>query len=138
MILESKHIEHVLIDIAEPGKEPEKEFMQKNSTSLGATSGDTNPRNPLPPQFFNDDAYCGDYEGFDLANEIDEIEVFLKLQAPAPPPAPEVVPEVEAAAAAGGDAPTEEQTNGNGVAVEKEAGDETEDKEVWDCEWECE
>lgn len=124
MILESKHIDHILIDIAEPGKEPDKEFMQKNSTSLGATSSDANPRNPLPPQFFNDEAYCGDYEGFDLANEIDEIEVFLKLQAPAPP-APE---------------PVAEHTNGNGVAEKAEAGEggdaeakegEDAEKEVW-------
>lgn len=121
MILESKHIEHVLIDIAEPGKEPEKEFMQKNSTSAGATSSDANPRNPLPPQFFNDEAYCGDYEGFDLANEIDEVEVFLKLQAPAPPAPAATEPEKEAA----GDA---EHTNGNGV--EKEAGAEDAEKEV--------
>lgn len=123
MILESKQIEHVLIDIAEPGKEPEKEFMQKNSTSSGATSSDANPRNPLPPQFFNDEAYCGDYEGFDLANEIDEIEVFLKLQAPAPP-AP-VVPEVAAA----GDGAEAEHTNGNGVEETTE-GDKEAEKEV--------
>lgn len=128
MILESKQIEHVLIDIAEPGKEPEKEFMQKNSTSSGATSGDANPRNPLPPQFFNDEAYCGDYEGFDLANEIDEIEVFLKLQAPAPP-AP-VVPEVPEVAAAG-DGAEAEHTNGNGVEETTEGDKETEaEKEV--------
>lgn len=125
MILESKKIEHVLIDIAEPGQEPEKEFMQKNSTSPGATSSDTNPRNPLPPQFFNDQDYCGDYEGFDLANEIDEIEIFLKLQAPPPPAAP-VVAEV----AAGGDT-AEEHTNGNGVAEgesEKAEADGDKDK----------
>lgn len=120
MILESKNIEHELIDIAEPGKEPEKEFMQKNSTSPGATSSDTNPRNPLPPQFFNDEQYCGDYEGFDLANEIDEIEVFLKLQPPAPAPV------VESPAAAGGDG---EHTNG---ASTEENGDAAAnaDKEV--------
>lgn len=110
MILESKQIQHELIDIAEPGKEPEKEFMQKNSTSLGATSSDANPRNPLPPQFFNDESYCGDYEGFDLANEIDEVEVFLKLQSPAPP-APEPV---DSTAAGDG----VEHINGNGVAKE--------------------
>lgn len=122
MILESKQIAHELIDIAEPGKEPQKEFMQKNSTSPGATSSDTNPRNPLPPQFFNDETYCGDYEGFDLANEIDEIEVFLKLQAPAPPqPAAAAA---EEAAVAGGDGA--EHTNGNGVdkdATEEKAED---------------
>lgn len=117
MILESKCIEHVLIDIAEPGQEPLKEFMQKNSTSPGATSSDTNPRNPLPPQFFNDDEYCGDYEGFDLANEIDEIEVFLKLQ---PPPAP-VVAETPA-----GDG---EHTNGKEEGAKEEENGEAE-KEV--------
>lgn len=117
MILESKCIEHVLIDIAEPGQEPLKEFMQKNSTSPGATSSDTNPRNPLPPQFFNDEEYCGDYEGFDLANEIDEIEVFLKLQ---PPPAPVVAETPAVAAAGGGDG---EHTNGKDDAAKQENGE---------------
>ena len=129
MILESKQIPHELIDIAEPGKEPEKEFMQKNSTSLGATSSDANPRNPLPPQFFNGEEYCGDYEGFDLANEIDEVEVFLKLQAPAPPaPAVVAATTTEEATKAGGDA-TAEHTNGNGVVEEAAVGEDAE-KEV--------
>ena len=38
---------------------------------------------PLPPQIFNEDDYCGDYEDFDLANEIDELEEFLKVAPPA-------------------------------------------------------
>jgi len=52
MILDSKNVEYEVIDITEPGKELEKEFMQANS----------NPRNnkyPLPPQIFNEDDYCG-------------------------------------------------------------------------------
>jgi len=79
MILDSKNIKYEVFDIAEPGNEEAKEFMQSNAKSLGATIGDANPRHPLPPQVFSDDEYCGDYDQFDLANENDEIEKFLKL-----------------------------------------------------------
>ncbi|XP_044751988.1 SH3 domain-binding glutamic acid-rich protein homolog [Coccinella septempunctata] len=80
LILDSKNIKYDVIDIAEPGSEEQKDFMQNNSTSLGETIGDPNPRHPLPPQIFNDDVYCGDYDQFDMANEIDEMEKFLKLE----------------------------------------------------------
>lgn len=79
MILESRHIQFSVVDITEPGREPDKDFMQEKSTSLGATVSDTNPRHALPPQLFNDEQYCGDYDQFDMANEIDELEKFLKL-----------------------------------------------------------
>ncbi|KAK5646010.1 hypothetical protein RI129_004474 [Pyrocoelia pectoralis] len=79
MILDSKNIKYDVVDIAEPGNEDAKEFMQSNAKSFGATIGDANPRSPLPPQIFNDEDYCGDYDQFDTANEIDEIEKFLKL-----------------------------------------------------------
>ncbi|XP_055532442.1 glutamic acid-rich protein-like isoform X3 [Wyeomyia smithii] len=85
MILDSKHISYNIIDITEPGQEAEKDFMQKNSEHNGATISDQNPRHPLPPQMFNDAEYCGDYDDFDLANEVDNLEVFLKLAAPKPP-----------------------------------------------------
>ncbi|KAK0081484.1 hypothetical protein PV325_012106 [Microctonus aethiopoides] len=71
MILDSKNVEYQIIDITEPGKEDEKEFMQANSTARDS-------KHPLPPQIFNNDDYCGDYEDFDLANELDELEKFLK------------------------------------------------------------
>ncbi|XP_054262062.1 SH3 domain-binding glutamic acid-rich protein homolog isoform X2 [Macrosteles quadrilineatus] len=74
MILESKHIPYEVIDITEPGKESEKEFMQQNSNAKDA-------KHPLPPQIFNDETYCGDYDEFDLANENDELEKFLKVPA---------------------------------------------------------
>jgi SH3 domain-binding glutamic acid-rich protein len=54
MILESKGITYETVDITEPGKEDDKEFMQKNSKLR-----DENDRNPLPPQIFNDTDYCG-------------------------------------------------------------------------------
>lgn len=59
MILESRHIQFSVVDITEPGREPDKDFMQEKSTSLGATVSDTNPRHALPPQLFNDEQYCG-------------------------------------------------------------------------------
>ncbi|EZA59857.1 SH3 domain-binding glutamic acid-rich protein-like protein [Ooceraea biroi] len=72
MILDSKSVEYEIIDITEPGKELDKEFMQANSNAR-------NNKYPLPPQIFNEDDYCGDYEDFDLSNEIDELEKFLKV-----------------------------------------------------------
>ncbi|XP_037037333.1 SH3 domain-binding glutamic acid-rich protein homolog isoform X3 [Bradysia coprophila] len=79
MILDSKSIKYDIIDITEPGKETEKEMMQEKSTHKGGTVSDPNPRHALPPQLFYDDEYCGDYDEFDLANEIDKLEVFLKM-----------------------------------------------------------
>ncbi|XP_034103050.1 SH3 domain-binding glutamic acid-rich protein homolog isoform X4 [Drosophila albomicans] len=79
MILDSKCIQYDTVDITEPGKESEKELMQNKSTSNGGTVSDPEPRHPLPPQIFNDEEYCGDYDAFDMANEIDTLEVFLKL-----------------------------------------------------------
>jgi SH3 domain-binding glutamic acid-rich protein len=80
MILDSKNIKYTTIDITEPGKEPEKEFMQANSTSKSGSASDPNPRHPLPPQLFNDQVYCGDFDDFDMANETDSLEQFLKLE----------------------------------------------------------
>nr|XP_034824689.1 SH3 domain-binding glutamic acid-rich protein homolog isoform X2 [Maniola hyperantus] len=82
MILDSKNIKYEIIDITEPGKEADKDFMQNNSKSNGGTVSDPSPRSPLPPQIFNDEEYCGDYEQFDLNNEIDTLEQFLKLEVP--------------------------------------------------------
>uniref|UniRef100_A0A0K8TN16 Putative sh3 domain-binding glutamic acid-rich n=1 Tax=Tabanus bromius TaxID=304241 RepID=A0A0K8TN16_TABBR len=82
MILDSKSIKYELIDITEPGKESEKDFMQTKSLSKGGTVSDPDPKHALPPQIFFDEEYCGDYDGFDLANEIDTLEEFLRLVPP--------------------------------------------------------
>lgn len=74
MILDSKNISYEVVDITEPGRESDKEFMQQNSNAKES-------KYPLPPQIFNEEDYCGDYEEFDLANEIDELDKFLKLSA---------------------------------------------------------
>lgn len=52
MILDSKNVEYETIDITEPGKEMEKEFMQSNSIVRDS-------KYPLPPQIFNEEDYCG-------------------------------------------------------------------------------
>uniref|UniRef100_A0A2M4C2U4 Sh3 domain-binding glutamic acid-rich n=1 Tax=Anopheles marajoara TaxID=58244 RepID=A0A2M4C2U4_9DIPT len=82
LILDSKQIEYSVIDITESSEAAtaEKEFMQTNALQKGSTISDPNPRHPLPPQIFKDDVYCGDYEGFDAANEEDKLEEFLQLR----------------------------------------------------------
>jgi len=80
MILDSKGIPYTAIDITEPNQEKEKDFMQANSTEKGITVSDQNPRHPLPPQIFNGQSYCGDYNGFELANENDQLESFLNIE----------------------------------------------------------
>ncbi|XP_052861937.1 SH3 domain-binding glutamic acid-rich protein homolog isoform X1 [Anopheles cruzii] len=112
MIMDSKHIEYSIIDITEPGQEGEKDFMQTNAAHKGCTISDPNPRHALPPQLFNDTEYCGDYDDFDLANEVDNLEVFLKV---APPPAPVETTEHKngEAAAAADDENKENKTEAN-------------------------
>lgn len=61
MILDSKKIQYEVIDISEPGKESEKEFMQEHSTNKGATISDQEPKHALPPQMYFDTEYCGQY-----------------------------------------------------------------------------
>ncbi|XP_063378838.1 SH3 domain-binding glutamic acid-rich protein-like [Cydia fagiglandana] len=111
MILDSKNIKYDIIDIAEPGREADKDFMQNNSTSNGGTVSDPNPRSPLPPQIFNDEEYCGDYDQFDMANEVDTLEVFLKVELPPEEP------------------PAAEQKVVNGDAEKTENGDSKASKE---------
>merc|ERR1712083_461425 len=57
-------------------------------------------RNVLPPQVFNGEKYCGDYDAFDVANEDDELEEFLGI----PRKHPKVEPAKEEAAKEGEDA----------------------------------
>ncbi|XP_050342444.1 SH3 domain-binding glutamic acid-rich protein homolog [Nymphalis io] len=137
MILDSKNIKYELIDITEPGREEDKDFMQNNSKSNGGTVSDPNPRTPLPPQVFNEEEYCGDYDQFDLANEVDTLEQFLKVEAP-----PENSPFEKTANALNGDVQTNEekqevQNNSENtvesienVSETKEDPKETSDKEA--------
>ena len=46
-------------------------------------------RHALPPQIFNGEKYCGDYDDFDVANEDDELEEFLGIPRKTPKKEPE-------------------------------------------------
>ncbi|XP_068243271.1 SH3 domain-binding glutamic acid-rich protein homolog isoform X1 [Palaemon carinicauda] len=73
MILESKNIPFVTIDITDPGQEDSKDYMNENAKPKG------NNKIPMTPQIFNDADYCGDFDDMDMANECDTLGDFLKL-----------------------------------------------------------
>jgi len=73
MILDSLSIETEVIDVAGPGMEEARDFMRGNGKKK------ENARHVLPPQIFNGDKYCGDYDDFDVANEDDHLEEFLGI-----------------------------------------------------------
>ncbi|XP_077446753.1 SH3 domain-binding glutamic acid-rich-like protein 3 [Stigmatopora argus] len=66
-ILDSKSIKYELVDIS-VGGEMRDEMRQKAGNQTA-----------VPPQLFNEDQYCGDYEMFSEAVEADAVEQFLKL-----------------------------------------------------------
>jgi len=72
-ILQSLPIDLQVIDVTEPGKDEDLNFMQE-------TAKKHNKKTQLPPQIFNDNDYCGDYADFELANDDDDIMKFLKLE----------------------------------------------------------
>lgn len=53
MILDSLEIDYKTIDVTEPGNEKERDQMQAICKKRNSQN------NALPPQFFNDDTYCG-------------------------------------------------------------------------------
>ncbi|XP_056154378.1 SH3 domain-binding glutamic acid-rich-like protein 3 [Lampris incognitus] len=66
-ILDSKSIRYELIDIS-VGGEVRNEMRDK-----------ANNPTAVPPQLFNEDQYCGNYEMFSEAVESDTVEQFLKM-----------------------------------------------------------
>ncbi|XP_078734450.1 uncharacterized protein LOC144948676 isoform X1 [Lampetra fluviatilis] len=88
--LESNRIAYEELDIAM--NDINRQWMREN------VPGARRPiaGNPLPPQIFNEEAYCGDYEAFFNAKENEAILTFLGI---APPPQEKA--EVEEAAVEG-------------------------------------
>lgn len=72
MILQSIKVPFESIDITEPGKEEDRDFMKEHCKKV---DGVCTP----PPHFFNEQEYCGDFDDFDEATEEDRLIVFLKL-----------------------------------------------------------
>uniref|UniRef100_A0ABI8A6K3 SH3 domain binding glutamate rich protein n=1 Tax=Felis catus TaxID=9685 RepID=A0ABI8A6K3_FELCA len=75
--LEANKIDFKELDIA--GDEDNRKWMREN------VPGEKKPQNgiPLPPQIFNEEQYCGDFDSFFSAKEENIIYSFLGL---APPP----------------------------------------------------
>merc|ERR1712156_1203884 len=70
------------VDISAPGMDEQRDFMRASAKKKEGQ------RHALPPQIFNGEKYCGDYDDFDVANEDDELEEFLGI----PRKTPKVVP----------------------------------------------
>ncbi|XP_061422515.1 SH3 domain-binding glutamic acid-rich-like protein 3 [Lethenteron reissneri] len=67
-VLEAKGLKFEMVDIA--ANDEHRQNMRKLSGNPTA----------MPPQLFNENAYCGDYEKFAEAVELDSIDTFLKLK----------------------------------------------------------
>jgi len=85
MILKSLGIALKPVDISAPGMDEQRDFMRASAKKKEGQ------RHALPPQIFNGEKYCGDYDDFDIANEDDELEEFLGI----PRKTPKAVPAKE-------------------------------------------
>ncbi|CAH0557513.1 unnamed protein product [Brassicogethes aeneus] len=78
-ILETKQIKYAIVDVSQDSNKDEKEYMIKYATQSGGTKSQPNPEVPFTPQIFNDGVYCGDYNSFEVANELGTLKEFLKI-----------------------------------------------------------
>ncbi|KAM4694695.1 SH3 domain-binding glutamic acid-rich-like protein 2 [Discoglossus pictus] len=72
--MEANRIEFEEVDIAM--LEEQRQWMYKNIPM----NKQPEKGNPLPPQIFNDDFYCGDYDCFFDAKESNSVFSFLRLK----------------------------------------------------------
>uniref|UniRef100_A0A3Q3VU26 SH3 domain-binding glutamic acid-rich-like protein n=1 Tax=Mola mola TaxID=94237 RepID=A0A3Q3VU26_MOLML len=79
--LEALKVEYTELDIA--CNEKNRMWMRENVPSEKKPSNGI----PLPPQIFNEDSYCGDYDTFFDAKEDNSVYAFLGLP---PPPGSKV------------------------------------------------
>merc|ERR1712032_887198 len=94
MILKSLGIKMEAVDISAPGMDDQRDVMRASAKKKEGQ------RHALPPQIFNGEKYCGDYDDFDVANEDDELEEFLGIPRKTPKKEPEA-PKEEGAAPEG-------------------------------------
>uniref|UniRef100_A0A8C2RQ71 SH3 domain-binding glutamic acid-rich protein n=1 Tax=Capra hircus TaxID=9925 RepID=A0A8C2RQ71_CAPHI len=113
--LEANKIDFKEFDIA--GDEDNRKWMREN------VPGEKKPQNgiPLPPQIFNEEQYCGDFDSFFSAKEENIIYSFLGL---APPPGSKVTksPE-EASSLPDGEVAGEAQSTTEGTEKAEESGE---------------
>ncbi|XP_050985113.1 SH3 domain-binding glutamic acid-rich protein isoform X8 [Labeo rohita] len=117
--LEALKIDYAQLDIA--SNEDNRKWMREN------VPGEKKPTNgiPLPPQIFNEEMYCGDYDTFFEAKEDNSVYEFLGLT---PPPGSKKKEIVEAEQ--NGDVhPAELEDDDPGKTVETDAQDENAEEE---------
>merc|ERR1711997_481792 len=83
MILKSLGIALKPVDISAPGMDEQRDFMRASAKKKEGQ------RHALPPQIFNGEKYCGDYDDFFVANEDVELEEFLGIPRKTPKKEPE-------------------------------------------------
>ncbi|XP_061682773.1 SH3 domain-binding glutamic acid-rich protein isoform X9 [Syngnathoides biaculeatus] len=105
--LEALKVDYTQLDIA--CNEENRMWMRQNVPEEKKPSNGI----PLPPQIFNEESYCGDYETFFDAKEDNSVYAFLGL---APPPGSKDVPEVDQ----NGDAYADEDEAEGGEGGEEE------------------
>ncbi|XP_052473128.1 adapter SH3BGRL-like isoform X2 [Carassius gibelio] len=112
--LEALKIDYAQLDIA--SNEDNRMWMREN------VPGEKKPTNgiPLPPQIFNEEMYCGDYETFFEAKEDNTVFEFLGLT---PPPGSKEAQQAENA-----------QKLHNGSGTEEHLDDDTTKKEIAETE----
>ncbi|KAL1260012.1 hypothetical protein QQF64_007839 [Cirrhinus molitorella] len=117
--LEALKIDYTQLDIA--SNEDNRRWMREN------VPGEKKPTNgiPLPPQIFNEEMYCGDYDTFFDAKEDNSVYEFLGLT---PPPGSKKTEIIEAEQ--NGDAHSAElEEDDPGKEVETDAQDENAEEE---------
>lgn len=73
-LLDSYKIKYEMVDVSDPVEELSREKMLREAKRR------TETQPPQPPQFYNEDEYCGDFEDLETANDNDELFKFLKLE----------------------------------------------------------
>ncbi|KAK1344329.1 hypothetical protein QTO34_014896 [Cnephaeus nilssonii] len=119
--LEANKIDFKELDIA--GDEDNRKWMREN------VPGEKKPQNgiPLPPQIFNEEQYCGDFDSFFSAKEENIIYSFLGL---APPPgSKETKPPEEEPSLPNGEVVGEAQSTAEGTEEAGESGENEAQKE---------
>ncbi|XP_052432142.1 SH3 domain-binding glutamic acid-rich protein isoform X3 [Carassius gibelio] len=112
--LEALKIDYAPLDIA--SNEDNRMWMREN------VPGEKKPTNgiPLPPQIFNEEMYCGDYDTFFEAKEDNTVYEFLGLT---PPPGSKEAQQAEKA-----------QKLHNGSGTEEDLDDDTTKKDLVEAE----
>ncbi|XP_053311724.1 SH3 domain-binding glutamic acid-rich protein isoform X2 [Spea bombifrons] len=123
--LEANRIDFEEKDIA--CNEDNRQWMRDN------VPGEKKPQNgiPLPPQIFNEEQYCGDFDSFFNAKEGNEIYVFLGLASPPTSKESEIPSDLQ-----NGEVPAEENDVSDSAPVteEKDTLDENQEEGVTSAE----